>query len=777
VAPEAFAFVAGGTVQAGGGLYLERAADRDLLAHCRAGDFTYILTSRQMGKSSLMIRTAERIGAEGVRPVIIDLTEIGAQTTADQWYRGFLLNVEDQLGLTTRAAQWWDAHADLPAGQRFSRFFTDVVLAERKERMVVFVDEIDTTLRLNFTDDFFAAIRYLYQARASEPELHRLSFVLIGVATPGDLIKDAARTPFNVGHRIDLSDFSLDEALPLAEYLPVPESAGRAVMGWILRWTGGHPYLTLRVVRALGQTPPAEWTEAAIDAQVERLFFSDEGDNDSNLQFVRDMLTKNAFDKEAVLRTYHDIRRGQLVPDREMDQVAAWLKLSGVVCRRDGALRVRNPIYERVFDERWTRDHLRLYANWRRRAARALLVLVVLTGVITAPLAVIAWMQMREARAGRIEAERLRAVAEEQMEVAQRNAAEAKASEADAKRARAEAEASANKALATLQAVESQLAAAGIDDKSVASLLKRITADRQTAEKQISDRTSQLRIERDTAVAKLQTSEKEKESLREQNSRLMAQASPAQTAPNPVAAPPSAGLNEPQMAIPDLKGRDVSDASRVLQNAGLRVGSITRREESDSRPGTIVAQSPSAGTRIERGAIVNLAIAAPAAAPPPPASTDDTELTLHTVEVKHDSTRGNTTWTFDIAVNNDVVLTLPPFAYQDGVTYRFATRGDSCAVISGTSSSSISTNVLCPIPRTRGVTVKSVGVVGRRVKESKPLTIQGTNVLSVDYRELILKRPRYDVYVGAVAPSRDPQDGQFVFLFAIEPAPRAAPRK
>ena len=74
---EEFVFVAGGTVQAGGGVYLERAADREVLEHCRAGKFTYILTSRQMGKSSLMIRTAERLASEGTLPVIIDLTELG----------------------------------------------------------------------------------------------------------------------------------------------------------------------------------------------------------------------------------------------------------------------------------------------------------------------------------------------------------------------------------------------------------------------------------------------------------------------------------------------------------------------------------------------------------------------------------------------------------------------------------------------------------------------------------------------------------------------------
>ena len=66
--------------------------------------------------------------------------------------------------------------------------------------MVIFIDEIDSTLSLPFTDDFYAAIRYVYNARARAPEFQRLSFVLIGVATPSDLISDPKRTPFNIGN-------------------------------------------------------------------------------------------------------------------------------------------------------------------------------------------------------------------------------------------------------------------------------------------------------------------------------------------------------------------------------------------------------------------------------------------------------------------------------------------------------------------------------------------------------------------------------------------------
>ncbi|MEM6353197.1 MAG: hypothetical protein AAF766_20780, partial [Cyanobacteria bacterium P01_D01_bin.14] len=67
-------YTTGGTVQAGGGIYLSRRADDELLQLCREGQFAYVLTSRQMGKSSLMVQTAERLEEEGITSIIIDLT-------------------------------------------------------------------------------------------------------------------------------------------------------------------------------------------------------------------------------------------------------------------------------------------------------------------------------------------------------------------------------------------------------------------------------------------------------------------------------------------------------------------------------------------------------------------------------------------------------------------------------------------------------------------------------------------------------------------------------
>ena len=49
-------FVAGGTLTADAPSYVERKADRELQEALRAGEYCYVLDSRQVGKSSLLIR-------------------------------------------------------------------------------------------------------------------------------------------------------------------------------------------------------------------------------------------------------------------------------------------------------------------------------------------------------------------------------------------------------------------------------------------------------------------------------------------------------------------------------------------------------------------------------------------------------------------------------------------------------------------------------------------------------------------------------------------------
>ncbi|MFO0754961.1 MAG: AAA-like domain-containing protein [Byssovorax sp.] len=246
-------FQAGGTLGEGT-FYVERAADEELPAALRRGELCYVLATRQIGKSSLRLRAMRRLQAEGVVCVSIDLTSLGsANSTAADWYIGLASEIALQLDLESPDA-FWDAHPGLGAVHCWSRYLEEVVLVEVKAKVVIFVDEIDSTLSLPFSrDDFFAAVRAFYNRRAEREENKELTFCLLGVAAPGDLIADPTRTPFNVGTAIRIEDFSRKEMEALR---PGLEGLGdKAEVGVILDeihgWTAGHPYLTLRVCEDL----------------------------------------------------------------------------------------------------------------------------------------------------------------------------------------------------------------------------------------------------------------------------------------------------------------------------------------------------------------------------------------------------------------------------------------------------------------------------------------------------------------------------------------------
>jgi tetratricopeptide (TPR) repeat protein len=349
---ESAIYTVGGTVQPGG-VYIKRKADDELLALCRQAEIALVLSSRQVGKSSLMVRTAEQLEADNIRSVIIDLSAIGTQVTQDEWYLGILHQINDVLKLKTGIFIWWKDHYQLGPTQRLINFFRDVLLKEVDEYIVLFFDEIDSTLSIPFADDFFAALRAAYNARSTTPEFRRLSFVLVGVATPSDLITDSKRTPFNLGRRVELTDFTLKEALPLAEGLGEnPEQ----VLSWVLSWTGGHPYLTQHICSYLSKHERV-LTEEIVEETIERLFMGELGWQNDNLQFVRDMLTKRAPDIRKVLNTYNDIRSGKKVVDDERSIIKSHIKLAGVVRRQDGQLIPRNRIYERIFDPEWIKEN------------------------------------------------------------------------------------------------------------------------------------------------------------------------------------------------------------------------------------------------------------------------------------------------------------------------------------------------------------------------------------------------------------------------------------
>jgi hypothetical protein len=371
-------FTVGGTLQRDDPSYVRRNADDELFDLVMAGHFCYVLTARQMGKSSLMVRTIERVRQAGGQTVKIDLSALGVhQTTPDQWYRGISRQIAEQLQLDVNLDLWWREHDALSLVQRFGDFIEEEVLPAVPQRAVFFVDEIDSTLALDFTDDFFIAIRLLYNNRASDPAFDKLCFVLLGVAAPSDLIKDRNRTPFNIGRAIALREFNRIDAQPLERGLEARfPGKGDATLTRVFHWTDGHPYLTQKLCAELVELPAAQVDASTVDELVRRLFFNDDVP-DSNLDFVREYVKSRA-ERAELLQMYRRVYSGAAVAEQEQSPIQNRLKLVGLVRAENRALRVRNRIYHEVFDLAWVRSLMP--RNWPLLISLAALLIAVLAG-------------------------------------------------------------------------------------------------------------------------------------------------------------------------------------------------------------------------------------------------------------------------------------------------------------------------------------------------------------------------------------------------------------
>ena len=104
---------------------------------------------------------------------------------------------------------WWNNCPLATPNQRLIEFFRTEVDARDNARVVIFLDEIDSTLKLPYTDDFFVAVCAMYNERPEVPAFKYVAFCLLGVATPNELIKDRRTTPYNIGRTIELCDFDL----------------------------------------------------------------------------------------------------------------------------------------------------------------------------------------------------------------------------------------------------------------------------------------------------------------------------------------------------------------------------------------------------------------------------------------------------------------------------------------------------------------------------------------------------------------------------------------
>ncbi len=314
-----------------GKAYIRRDADAQLLEQLDDNQYyPYFAAPRQSGKSSLLLRTMAALDPTKYRSALVDLSPF-VVTSYDDFWRQFLHEV-------ARSANFDPA----PIGREDPREVFLQWLSSCKQRLVVFMDEIDVLLSVDVREQIFSKFRTFFnlRARLDTAALQRLQFVFAGAAHSSRFIKDPRWSPFNVAIEIELEDLSPTQVSQLAAYLGTAGSfAGPDLTARVSELSGGSVFLCQLIFEQL-------WNQAArgksrLDAaDVDAVVTTIVAESPRNIHFYNIFRLVTADARLTML--FRRLTEGQELGHEEAKE----LRLTGI-CR--GANPFRNEIYARVF--------------------------------------------------------------------------------------------------------------------------------------------------------------------------------------------------------------------------------------------------------------------------------------------------------------------------------------------------------------------------------------------------------------------------------------------
>lgn len=225
--------------------YVVRRADGEFQSAVARGDSIVLIKGpRQVGKTSLLARGLERAREMRSTVVLTDFQELSRAdfVTAEALYLTLGKKLAEALGLDRGPRATWDP--DDSPNINFGRFVIQEVLGRTTGLIVWGMDEIDRVFECPFAGDLFGLFRSWYNRRSLDPAgpWRSLSLVLAYATEAHLFIVDHNQSPFNVGTRLTLQDFSIDEVAELNRRYGSPVSERELIQFYHL--VAGHPFLS-----------------------------------------------------------------------------------------------------------------------------------------------------------------------------------------------------------------------------------------------------------------------------------------------------------------------------------------------------------------------------------------------------------------------------------------------------------------------------------------------------------------------------------------------------
>lgn len=236
-----------GTVPPNSRFYIERDADDTCWRYISSpyGVTIFIQASRQVGKSSLMLRMLDRAEKElNKRYIFIDFQEFPKKYFANIDEKDFLIElclmISYQLGIEEAIDEYWQG--DSANKIKCGRYLAEHILPKIRGPLILAMDEVDRLSPSPFRDDFFAMLRVWHNKRAYDKQFRKMSLFLSSSTEAAHLVRNEHQSPFNVANYVFLRDFTKEEVADLNRRHNTPLTDHQ--VNDLIEWIDGHPFLT-----------------------------------------------------------------------------------------------------------------------------------------------------------------------------------------------------------------------------------------------------------------------------------------------------------------------------------------------------------------------------------------------------------------------------------------------------------------------------------------------------------------------------------------------------
>lgn len=242
-----------GSVPLGSPFYIERACLEEQVYReiMKPGALVRIKASREMGKTSLLLRMLDSAKRLGYCTVTLNLEQVEQIVLSDlnQFLRWLCANIAHQLQRQPKLDKYWDE--DLGSKISCTSYVQDL-LESISTPLVLALDEVNQIFEHpQVAKDFLPLLRSWYEEAKNLPIWQKLRLIVVH-STEIYVPLHLNQSPFNVGLPVQLKTFSPEEVVQLAQRYGFAWEEGEAA-SQLMAMVGGHPALVHTALYHLSQ--------------------------------------------------------------------------------------------------------------------------------------------------------------------------------------------------------------------------------------------------------------------------------------------------------------------------------------------------------------------------------------------------------------------------------------------------------------------------------------------------------------------------------------------